>query len=146
VSILAVLVVVVLTLSSIDRASSGNIDPAVTTLKVTVVDINDNVVHNAKITVVGGTSFFSDNKGMSPAIVVPNCANWYDSGIDEWFCVNVTVSKEGFVDTIVVGCVMYTGNLRSLTVRLFKADGSDLPYVCYVESPPDSYMQGVFGK
>lgn len=116
-----------------------------TSIRVTVLDVADNsTVHNATVDISITTEFFTDNTGLSPTIELPTVANMYDSSITEWYCVDVVVTKSGYVPTIVVGCVLYQGQLRTLTVYLYQDDGS-LPYVCYVESPPSSYLESLVG-
>ncbi|MCM1043293.1 MAG: hypothetical protein NC350_03680 [Corallococcus sp.] len=113
-------------------------------LKVEVVDTSGNAVHNAQITVIGESiTFNTDNKGRSPSIAVKETTNWYDVSIKEWFCINLRISKEGYVDTFVFNCVIGVGSVRNLKVKIYKTDDSQLPYVCYVESPPDDYIKGL---
>ncbi len=109
-------------------------------LRVSVVDLDGAPVHNAVVT-VGEQSFFTDNRGMSPNIALGQLSNCYDSAVTEWGTVNLSVSKQGYTPAFVFHCVVYRSQMRTLTVRLYPLDDSELPYVCYVESPPDSYMR-----
>lgn len=112
-----------------------------TRIRITVLDVTSgNTVHNATVDISTTTQFFTDNSGLSPTIDVPIVANMYDATITDWYCVDVVVTKDGYLSTVVVGCVLYVGQLRQLTVYLYHDDGS-LPYVCYVESPPSSYLE-----
>lgn len=115
-----------------------------TYLRVSVVDLDDKPVHNAKIT-VGEESFFSDNKGLSPTIRLESLHNSYDSSISSWHTVNVSVQATGYVSALVFNCVVYDAQTRRLTVRLYAKDSSNLPYVCYVESPPSEYVKDLLG-
>lgn len=114
-------------------------------LRVTVVDLNDEAVHDAEVSVCG-MRFFTDNKGLSPTISLPKTANCYDEAITDWFAVNVVVTKDGYVPTVVVNCVIYENQTRRLTVKIYPNDGSDLPFVCYVESPPNEYLQQLISQ
>lgn len=138
---LAILVVVVGVLAAVD--SSRNVAVAVTNtyIRVAVVDLDGAPVHNAKVT-VGEVSFYTDNKGLSPSIELGTLTNSYDATITEWGTVTVKVEKDGLVPTFVFNCVVYNGQTRKITVKTYAQDGSELPYVSYVESPPDSYIQG----
>lgn len=134
-------------LSSIDAKNVNVATGSKTALKVYVLDLEDKGVHNAKVTIKGsGTSFNTDNKGISPAIEVSSVENYLDPLETEWFCITVLVEKKGYVNTVIVNCVIYTGQTRSLTVRIYSDDGSGLPVVCYVESPPQDYLQKLFDK
>ncbi len=115
------------------------------TLRVTVLDLNDCPVHNAEVSVCG-MKFFTDNKGLSPTISLPQTTNCYDEAITEWFSVNVVVTKDGYVPTVVVNCVIYENQTRKLTVKIYASDSSDLPLVCYVESPPNEYLQQLISQ
>ncbi len=133
-------------LSAVDAANHvGVTAEGQTKLRVQVLDLDGQAVHNAKVTVAEtGASFNTDNKGMSPQIEVGELINSYDKNISDWFCVTVKIEKDGFVDTVIFNCVLYSGQVRNLTVKTYKQDDSSLPYVCYVESPPDSYIKGLF--
>ena len=137
---LAILVSVMGVLVAVD--ASGDVAVAVTNtfIKVAVVDLDGTPVHNAKVT-VGGLSFYTDNKGLSPSIELATISNSYDSAITEWGTVTVLVEKDGYVPTFVFNCVVYNGQTRKLTVKTYTQDGSELPYVSYVETPPDDYAQ-----
>lgn len=143
--VLSVLFVALVFFAVFDEVSDVNVSESVTHLRVTVVDLNDQPVHGASVA-VGDVEFFTDNKGLSPTISLPFATNFYDSSITEWFTVNVVVTKEGYVPTVVVNCVMYDKQTRQLKVKVYPSDGSDLPYVCYVESPPNDYLQSLIGN
>lgn len=140
--VLSVLFVTLVFFAIFDEVSAVNVSESVTYLRVTVVDLNDKPVHGAEIG-VGDVEFFTDNKGLSPTISLPFETNSYDSSITEWFTVNVVVTKEGYVPTVVVNCVVYDNQTRQLKVKVYPSDESDLPYVCYVESPPNDYLKSL---
>lgn len=140
--VLSVLFVTLVFFAIFDEVSAVNVSESVTYLRVTVVDLNDKPVHGAEIG-VGDVEFFTDNKGLSPTISLPFETNSHDSSITEWFTVNVVVTKEGYVPTVVVNCVVYDNQTRQLKVKVYPSDGSDLPYVCYVESPPNDYLKSL---
>lgn len=138
--VLSVLFVTLVFFAVFDEVSAVNVSESVTYLRVTVVDLNDKPVHGAEIG-VGDVEFFTDNKGLSPTISLQFETNSYDSSITEWFTVNVIVTKAGYVPTVVVNCVVYDNQTRHLKVKVYPSDGSDLPCVCYVESPPSDYLK-----
>lgn len=113
-----------------------------TYLRVSVVDLNGLPVHNAQVT-VNSAQFNTDNKGLSPAIELAELTNSYDGAITEWGTVTVTVTNADYVPAMVFNCVVYAGQSRKLTVKIYPKDGSDLPYTIYVESPPDDYIKGL---
>lgn len=115
-----------------------------TCLRVTVVDLDGNPIHNAQVT-VNSQTFNTDNKGLSPAIELNGLTNCYDDAIEEWKTATVTVRKEGYVTAINFNCVVYVSQTRKLTVRLYDVDASELPYTSYVESPPDEYVKELLG-
>ena len=115
-------------------------------IRVIVTDINDRAVHNALVTVESHDGFYTDNNGYSPVIRLDGVENSYDKSITDWYTVTVTVSIEGYVDTVVLNCVVYAQQTRTLNVRIYPVDSSELSVVCYVESPPDSYLQSLFAK
>ena len=137
---LAILVVVVGVLAAVDTSRNVAVAVSNTFIKIAVVDLNGSPVHNAKVT-VGEASFYTDNKGLSPAIELATITNNYDATISEWGTITVIVEKDGFVPTFVFNCVVYNGQTRKLTVKTYTQDGSELPYVSYVEAPPDDYVQ-----
>ena len=139
---LAILVVVIGALAAVDAANNVSVSVSNTFIKVAVVELDGTPVHNAKVT-VGKVSFYTDNKGLSPSIELATISNSYDSSITEWGTVTVLVEKDGYVPTFVFNCVVYNGQTRKLTVKTYTQDGSELPYVNYVESPPDDYVQGL---
>ena len=123
---------------------SNNVAVAVTNtyIKVAVVELDGSPVHNAKVT-VAGASFYTDNKGLSPSIELATLANSYDATITDWGTVTVVVEKDGYVPTFVFNCVVYNSQTRKLTVKIYSQDGSELPYVSYVETPPEDYLRNL---
>jgi len=116
-------------------------------IKICVVDLDGNPVHNAKVKVVGCNLVFNtDNNGLSPSIDLPKLTNVYDAKIDQWYTVNLHVQKSGYVDTFVLNCVVYLQQNRNLTVKIYPTDDSHLPYVCYVESPPSEYLESLMSQ
>ena len=142
---LAILVSVLGVLIAVDASKNVAVAVSNTYIKVAVVDLDGVAVHNAKVT-VGEQSFYTDNKGMSPSIELTTMVNCYDSSITEWGTVTVLIEREGFVPTFVFNCVVYGGDTRKLTVKIYAQDGSELPYVSYVESPPGDYIQKLLSE
>lgn len=142
---LAILAMVLVVLAIVDSATDVKVGKSDTYLRVTVVDLDGKPVHNAQITVCD-ENFFTDNKGLSPSVQLTSPTNFYNKDITEWYTVNVTVKKEGFVPAVVFNCVVYQNQMRKLTVKIYPKDGSNLPYVCYVESPPSDYVESIIGK
>ncbi len=143
---LVILSLLIVVFAAVDSALSINVDTNDDTyLRVTVVDLQGNPVHNAQIYVCDG-SFFTDNKGLSPNILLTDLANVYDCSVTQWHTINVVVKKEGFVPTVVLNCVVYHGQTRRLTIKIYPNDNSGLPYVCYVESPPHEYVKEMVGN
>ena len=142
---LSLIAMVVVVLSAVDKASDITVSATDTYIKVAVVDLNDTPVHNAKIS-IGELTFFTDNKGLSPTIQLTSFTNCYDSTITDWGTVTVMILKEGYAPTFVFNCVVYAGQTRKLTVKVYQQDASELPYVSYVESPPDDYVKGLLEK
>lgn len=139
------LVNIVLGFMLIDSNVTGGKVTQATTLKVVVVDENNQKVEGATVAVLQtNLKFETNNLGQTKSIEVPTVPNWYDSKIKSWFCVNVAITHPNYVDTLVVGCVLTEGKLRILQVKVFEVDDSGLPYVSYVESPPDSYLKDIF--
>lgn len=136
---LVILSMVLVVLVAVDNARNINVSNADTCLRVYVVDLDEKPVHNAQIT-IGNDSFFTDNKGLSPTIPLPTLINSYDGSITDWYTVNVVIKKDGFVSTAVFNCVVFQGQTRRLTVKVYPKDTSALPYVCYVESPPSDFV------
>ena len=65
---------------------------------------------------------------------------------EDWSTVTVVVSCEGFVTTVLFNCVVKDNQTRGdLTIRLFKLDQSELPYVAIVEVPPDDFIKNLTG-
>ena len=139
---LSILAMVIVVLSAVDSASNVTVSSTDTYLKVIVVDLDNLPVHNAKVT-VGSQSFYTDNKGLSPSIELVNLANSYDDSISDWGTVTVVIQRDGYAPTFVFNCVVYNGQTRKLTVKIYPQDASQLPYVSYVESPPDEYIKGL---
>ena len=139
---LSILAMVIVVLSAIDAATNVTVSATNTYVKVAVVDLNDAPVHNAKVT-VDNQSFFTDNKGMSPSIQLTQYTNCYDTQITAWGTVSVVIEKDGYTPTFVFNCVVYDGQTRKLTVKVYPKDASELPYVSYVESPPDDYIKSL---
>ena len=142
---LAILAAVMGTLVAVDASSEVAVAVTNTFVKVAVVDLDGAPVHNAKVT-VGGASFYTDNKGLSPSIELAKLSNSYDVSITEWGTVTVMVEKDGYAPTFVFNCVVYNGQARKLTVKVYPQDGSELPYVSYVETPPEDYIKGLLSK
>lgn len=140
---LTVLAVVVAILAVVGGGITKNVSANNKTyLRVSVIDLDGTPVHNAQVT-VNSCSFNTDNKGLSPAIELDSLVNSYDSSITDWGTVTVTVTKADYAPAVVFNCVVYNGQTRKLTVKVYPVDGSDLPYVTYVESPPNEYVQGL---
>lgn len=143
---MALLALTLTVLSVLDASASVDADSSAETyLRVTVVDLDGEPLHNAQVEVCG-KSFCSDNKGLSPNILLTDLSNAYDASVSQWHTVNVVVKKDGYVPALAINCVVYDGQSRKLTVRLYQNDASNLPYVCYVESPPQSYLQQLVGQ
>ncbi|MCM1289174.1 MAG: hypothetical protein NC132_00740 [Corallococcus sp.] len=111
-----------------------------TCVRLNVTDLDGNPVHNAKVTVCGET-FFTDNKGLSPSIQILDPQNAFDNNVTDWHTVDVIIKKDGYVPTIMFNCVVYDKQTRKISVKIYPLDASDLPYVCYVESPPDDFVK-----
>ena len=142
---LLILAAVMGTLIAVDASSQTAMAVTNTFVKVAVVDLDGAPVHNAKVT-VGEESFYTDNKGLSPSIELATLYNSYDAAITEWGTVTVKVEKDGFVPTFVFNCVVYNGQTRKLTVKTYAQDGSELPYVSYVETPPEDYVKQILER
>lgn len=113
-----------------------------TYVRLTVLDLDGIPVHNAQVSVCGET-FFTDNKGLSPSIQVTKLKNSFDNSVTDWHTVDIVIKKEGYVPTVMFNCVVYDKQMRKITVKIYPTDASDLPYVCYVESPPDDFVKNV---
>ena len=70
----ALLTMVVVVLTAIDKASDIGVSASKTAIKVTVVDLDNNPVHNAVVT-IGEKAFFCDNNGNSPVIELDTLTN-----------------------------------------------------------------------
>jgi len=141
---IALLAMVVVVLSAIDKASDIGVSASKTAIKVTVVDLDNNPVHNAVVT-IGEKAFFCDNNGNSPVIELDTLTNCYDKDVTSWHTQTVIVTKDGFVPTVVLNCVVFDKETRKLTVKIYPMDQSNLPYVCYVETPPADFLEGLVG-
>lgn len=137
---LSVLAAIILILTAVDGAQNMTASAKNTFVKVAVVDLDGNPVHNAEVTVEEQT-FFTDNNGLSPSIELKTLSNSYDPSVAEWGTVTVTVVGKGYIPTFVFNCVVFRNQTRQLTVRIYPEDASELPYVTYVESPPNDYLQ-----
>ncbi len=71
---------VMVVLVAVDKANGITVAANNTHIKITVVDLNNNPVHNAKVT-VSGKSFYTDNNGYSPSIELQDLLNSYDADI-----------------------------------------------------------------
>ena len=112
-----------------------------TALKLKVTDLDGNAVSKAQITLVEcGSSFFTDNNGLSPTMEVQISKTALNVN-EDWSTVTVVVSCEGFVTTVLFNCVVKDNQ----TIRLFKLDQSELPYVAIVEVPPDDFIKNLTG-
>ena len=130
---------------AIDKASDIGVSASKTAIKVRVVDLDNNPVHNAEIK-IDGQVFYCDNNGNSPIIELTNLTNCYDNQIDGWFTQTVVITKDGFVPTVVLNCVVFDKQTRKLLVKIYPLDQSNLPYVCYVETPPSDYINQLVVK
>lgn len=139
---LSILAMVIVVLSAVDSASNVNVSATDTYLKVAVVDLDNTPVHNAKV-IVGNQSFYTDNKGLSPSIELVEFTNSYDDSITEWGTVTVMIQKDGYSPTFVFNCIVYSGQTRKLVVKIYPTDASQLPYVSYVETPPNEYINSL---
>lgn len=139
---LSILAMVIVVLFAVDSAYNVSVSATDTYIKIAVVDLDNMPVHNAKVT-IGKQSFYTDNKGLSPSIEIADFTNSYDSAIVEWGTVTVMIQKDGYAPTFVFNCVVYNGQTRNLTVKIYQNDASELPYVSYVETPPDDYIQSL---
>lgn len=142
---LSLLAFVIVILTAVEGVQHTAVNGANTAIKITVVDLEGKSVHNASVR-VGDQVFFTDDKGMSPSIELQQITNCYDSSVTEWGTVTVCVSKEGYTPSFVFNCVIWNKQLRRLTVRMYPCDQSELPYVCYVEAPPDDYVKELLGS
>ena len=139
---LSILAMVVVVLSAVDMANDVSVAVTDTYVKVTVVDLNDSPVHNAKVE-INGQTFLTDNKGVSPSIQLDKLTNCYDANITDWGTVTIVITGENLTPTCVFNCVVYAKQTRKLTVKVYPLDDSNLPYVSYVESPPSDYIENL---
>ncbi len=139
--VIAVLATLLVVLTAIDNKSNvSTLANEQCSMRVEVTDLYGNALHNCTVT-VQNKAFYTDNKGTSPVIDLSHDTNTYDQNETSWFCVTVKVEKQGYVPAFVFNAVVNADQMRTLNVRLYKQDESQLPYVCYVESPPDSYVK-----
>jgi len=118
-----------------------------TSVRVEVVDESGAPLHNATVKVQGvDNRFLTDDKGNSPVIETGARRNAVDATQTEWYCVNVLIEKEGYVPTFLINVVVISGQTRLVKAKVYADDDSHLPYVCYVESPPDDYLRSLVGK
>ncbi len=119
---------------------------SITALKIKVTDLDGNAISKAQIKLVeSGASFFTDNNGLSPTMEIQISKTALNVN-ESWSTVTVVVSREGFVTTVLFNCVVPDNQTRGdLTIRLFKLDQSELPYVAIVEVPPDDFIQSLTG-
>lgn len=141
---LAFIAVALVVLTIVDSRAGVPANVNNTDLKVIVADLDGNPLVGAQVSALGKT-VTSGEKGICSAIDCSDATNGVDSSQTDWATVNVVVKKSGYVPTFVFCCVVPVGQSRKLTVRMYKADDSDLPYVCYVESPPDGYIKQLIG-
>ena len=139
---LTVLAVVVGTLLVLDAGNVVGVKKSITAIKVTAVDLSGNSIHNASVTVCGQT-FFTDDKGCSPQITPNVLVNCYDVSITDWYTTTVAVTCVGYVPSVVFNAVLFDGQTRRLIVKMYPVDDSELPFVSYVESPPDEYVKKI---
>ena len=143
--VLVVLAMAFVVVTAIDQASNIGASVSKTAIKVTVVDLDNNPVHNAAVT-IGGATFYCDNNGNSPVIQLQDLSNCYDKNISDWYTQTVVVTKQGYVPTVVLNCVVFDKETRKLTIKIYPIDASNLPYVCYVETPPSDYILQITGQ
>lgn len=139
---LTVLAVVVGTLLVLDAGNVVGVKKSITAIKVTAVDLSGNSIHNASVTVCGQT-FFTDDKGCSPQITPNVLVNCYDGSITDWYTTTIAVTCDGYVPSVVFNAVLFDGQTRRLIVKMYPVDDSELPFVSYVESPPDEYVKKI---
>lgn len=139
---LIILSMVIVVLVAVDISAELTVAKPTTKLRVSVVDINGSYVYNAKVTVCGQT-FYTDNKGLSPVMELTDIGNSYDGTVTSWHTANVVVTKDGYVPTVVLNAVITDSEMRQLTVRVYPTDSSQLPCVCYVETPPQQYLDSL---
>lgn len=132
-------------LAAVDYAVNADIAASDAGLRVTVCDLEGNPVHNAQV-LVNSEVYYSDDKGLSPSIALTNLTNIYNAAETQWYTVNVIVKSDGYVPSVILNCVMYSGQTRHLTVKIYPCDSSELPYICYVESPPHEYLKQILDK
>lgn len=142
---LSVLAAVMIVLTVADGAQNVGKTLKDTYLKVSVVDLDGAPVHNATVA-VDGQCFFTDNKGCSPLVEFSSLSNSYDQTLSDWGTCTVTITKDGYAPTLVFNCVVFRSQTRNLTVKIYPRDSSDLPYVSYVETPPDEYIRHLLGN
>lgn len=140
--VIAMIIIAMLTVIfiAVDNATTMANQDSKTYVRVTVVDLQNKPVHNARVT-VGNTSFFTDNNGCSPLIQLTDLTNSYDSSITDWYTCNILVTCNGYVPASVFNCVTYHLQTRNITIKIYPNDSSTLPFISYVESPPSAYVE-----
>ena len=140
---LVMLAAILSVLAAVDRSNIGvQTSVADTCVRVTVLDLYGNVVPDAEVKVYD-ESFLTDGNGASSSIKIAKLINSYDDSITEWYTVNLVIIKDGYVPTVMFNCIVYRGKTRNISVKIYPEDASDLPYVSYVESPPDDYVREI---
>lgn len=137
---LTILATVIGTLLVLDAGNVITVKKDVTAVKVTAVDLSGKALQNASIT-VGEQTFFTDDKGCSPQISLDALSNCYEPSEKGWYTTTIVVTCDGYVPSVVFNTVLFQGQTRKLTVKLYPSDKSELPFVAYVESPPDEYVK-----
>lgn len=122
------------------ESKTASVSVAPTQLRVHAEDLDGKPVVGAKVCACG-VSVVTDVTG-DATIVVSEPTNRYVASAN-WCAADVVVVKDGFVPTVVVGCVYYVEQTRKLTVRMYQRDDSELPMVTYVESPPADYLKNL---
>lgn len=141
-----VLAIVVCSLSAVNVAVNNQTQNYQSTgtasLVVEVVDFNNQPIDNAIINVIDTNSTTtSGTDGTTPSIFLSQIP-FLDKG---WYGLTVTVKRSGYVDTVIYGCVILPNQTRTLKVRMYNDDGT-LPFVCYVECPPNDYIDKILGN
>ncbi len=66
---------------------------------------------------------------------------------DKWGTVTLCVFKEGYVDYVLYGCVVYGTRVRKgVTIRLFRQEEDAPGITVYSENPPDDYSRELMKK
>ena len=80
---LVILSMVMVVLVAVDTASEMTANTVQASIRVTVVDLEGNVVHNAKNKVQGQT-LYTDNNGLSPSWQLSSLPTRYGGNIPKW--------------------------------------------------------------